>query len=307
MAKTKIETLSIDLLRLDGGTQARIAICQDTVDTYAEVIENESGEWPFGEIDVFHDGSDYFIADGFHRTLAAIRKKRASVPCRVHQGTAKDARIFGMTANDTHGLRMSQADKRACVEWLLDNGGKMTQEELAVKAGVVKRTVQRVVADRKEAAEKATLSPSSSETQGKPDAPVKGAGKGEAAAESSPEAESDVTETSETQSYGAASLVLDSLGAEIPPEFREANEVGIRLLSIGRDVDKFRKLAKEIHEKPGGEWLNMQNIDEYVRSLKNTFQDARLYAICKRCKGKGRDCKTCNGRGWLPDYLKGTI
>lgn len=304
MAKTKIETLSIDLLRLDGGTQARIAICQDTVDTYAEVIENESGEWPFGEIDVFHDGSDYFVADGFHRTLAAIRKKRASVPCRVHQGTAKDARIFGMTANDTHGLRMSQADKRTCVEWLLDNGGKMTQEEMANKAGVSRRFVQKVVAERKP--EKAHGAPSSSETQGKPAAPVKGAGKG-AAAESSSEAESDVTETSETQSYGAASLVLDSLGAEIPPEFREANEVGIRLLSIGRDVDKFRKLAKEIHEKPGGEWLNMQNIDEYVRSLKNTFQDARLYAICKRCKGKGRDCKTCNGRGWLPDYLKGTI
>lgn len=309
MAKTRIQTLSLDLLRIDGGTQARLAICQDTVDTYAEVIENEGGEWPFGEIDVFHDGSDYFVADGFHRTLAAIRKKRASVPCRIHQGTAKDARIFGMTANDTHGLRMSQADKRACVEWLLDNGGKMTQEEIASKAGVSRRFVQKVVAERKP--EKAHGAPSSSETQGKPDAPVKGAGKGKAAAESESTTASDSgrqSDTTETQQYSAtASLVLDSLGAEIPPEFREANEVGIRLLTIGRDVDKFRKLAKEIHEKPGGEWMNMQNIDEFVRSLKNAFQDARLYAICKRCKGKGRDCKTCNGRGWLPDYLKGTI
>lgn len=148
MAKTKLETLSIDLLRLDGGTQARIKINEDTVDDYADVLTEAGGDWPFDPNDVFHDGSDYFVADGFHRTLAAIRVKRASIPCRVHQGTSKDAKIFGMTANDTHGLRMSREDKRACVEWLLDNGGKMTQAEIAVKAGVSVRTVQYVVSSR---------------------------------------------------------------------------------------------------------------------------------------------------------------
>lgn len=165
MAKTKIQTLSIDLLRLDGGTQARVGIDQDTVDTYFEVLETEAGEWPFGEIDVFFDGSSYFVADGFHRTLAATRIKRASVPCRVHQGTAKDAMIFGMTANDMHGLRMSREDKRHCVEWLLDNASEMTREEVAIKAGVVKRTVQRVVSERKSIKEKrVTMSPRSSDT-----------------------------------------------------------------------------------------------------------------------------------------------
>jgi len=142
------KTLSIDLLRIDADTQARVAISGETVDDYAEVIEGEK-KWPLGAIDVFYDGTDYFVADGFHRTLAAIRVKRASIPCRIHRGTAKDARLFGMTANDKHGLRMSQADKRNCVEWLLDNGGKMKQAEIAEKAGVDLRTVSRVVADRK--------------------------------------------------------------------------------------------------------------------------------------------------------------
>lgn len=145
----KLETLSIDLLRLDGGTQARLKTNEDVVDDYADVITAEAGEWPFDPIDVFHDGADYFVADGFHRTLSAIRVKRSSIPCRVHQGTAKDAKIFGMTANDTHGLRMSREDKRACVEWLLDNGANMTQEEISEKAGVARRTVSRIVADRK--------------------------------------------------------------------------------------------------------------------------------------------------------------
>lgn len=144
----KTETLSIDLIRLDGGSQARIKSSEETIEAYAELID-AGKEWPFGPLDVFHDGSDYFLADGFHRTLAALRLNRASLPCRIHKGTAKDARIFGMTANDKHGLRMSSADKRSCVEWLLDNGPKLTQVEIAAKAGVSIRTVKTVVAERK--------------------------------------------------------------------------------------------------------------------------------------------------------------
>lgn len=161
---SKPETLSIDLLRLDGGTQARIKISEETVESYAELIDAKK-DWPFGPIDVFHDGSDYFVADGFHRTLAALRLDKASIPCVVHKGTAKDAMIFGMTANDKHGLRMSQADKRACVVWLLDNGPKMTQVEIAEKAGVSQRTVRKVVSERKP--EKRQSAGLLSETQGK--------------------------------------------------------------------------------------------------------------------------------------------
>lgn len=160
----KIEVLSIDLIRMDGGTQARIACNQDVVDDYAEAITANDGDWPFEPIVVFFDGSDYFLADGFHRTLAAIRLKRSSITCQVHRGTSKDAKIFGMTANDAHGLRMSREDKRACVEWLLENGGKMTQAEIAVKAGVSRRTVTSVVADRKP--KNAQVAQSTSETQG---------------------------------------------------------------------------------------------------------------------------------------------
>ena len=140
--------LAIELLRIDGDTQSRVKINEDTVEDYATLIEQNGKEWPFPPLDVFHDGSEYFVADGFHRLLAGLKAKRGSVPCNVHKGTARDARIFGMTANDQHGLRMTRADKRACVEWLLDNGGKITQTEIAAKSGTSKRLVQMVVADR---------------------------------------------------------------------------------------------------------------------------------------------------------------
>ena len=146
MAKAK--PLSIDLLVTDADTQSRISINDDAVEEYAELITS-SESWPFPPLDVFHDGNQYLVADGFHRVAASARAKRSSVPCKVHKGTAKDARIFAMTANDRHGLRMTRADKRACVEWLLDNGGRMSQKAIAEAAGVSPRTVKYIVADRK--------------------------------------------------------------------------------------------------------------------------------------------------------------
>ena len=145
----KIHDLAIDLLRIDGGTQSRLKINEEVVEDYAEIISASKPEWPFPSLDVFHDGTDYYVADGFHRLLAGHQAKRGSIPCRVHSGTSFDAHVFGMTANDRHGLRMARADKRACVEWLLDCGRKMTQKEIAEKAGVSRATVAVIVADRK--------------------------------------------------------------------------------------------------------------------------------------------------------------
>ena len=162
---TRKQTLAIDLLRTDAGTQSRIAICDDTVTDYAELID-AAEEWPFPAVDVFHDGSEYYVADGFHRVLAGVRCKRASIPCRVHKGTIRDARIFAMTANDRHGLRMTRSDKRACVEWLLDNGGRMTQKAIAETAGVSVRTVKYAVAERNGASVGGAVQTSTKEVKG---------------------------------------------------------------------------------------------------------------------------------------------
>jgi hypothetical protein len=144
----KTTSLSLDLLKTDTGTQCRISINEETVAEYTEILAETNGEWPFPPLDVFHDGTDYHVSDGFHRILAALRAKKKEAPCKIHQGTAHDARIFGMTANDHHGLRMTRADKRACVVWLLENGGKMTQVEIAEKAGVTVRFVRDIVSSR---------------------------------------------------------------------------------------------------------------------------------------------------------------
>ena len=146
---SKVETLSVDLLVINGDTQSRVDVNSETVDEYAELISASKGKWPFGPLTVYHSGSVYYVADGFHRTLAAVKAGRASIPCDVKKGTARDARFFGMKANDEHGLRMSRDDRRKNVIWMLENYPEMTQANIAENAGVGVRTVERIVAERK--------------------------------------------------------------------------------------------------------------------------------------------------------------
>lgn len=302
----KTETLSIDLLRLDGDTQSRIEVNAETVDDYADLIKAAGKEWPFEPLTVFHDGSHYFVADGFHRTMAAINSKRSSIPCVVKRGTCRDARIYGMTANDKHGLRMSRDDRRINVVWLLETYPELKQGEVAEKAGVSIRTVSAVVAERKP---KPTTQVAylESKTQGKSsvsDAKPASRTPREPGDEQEDDVPFDVPDQPKPEP-GQASIMLDTIGNQIPKNLRQASELAIQLQATGRELDKYRKLAKSYAEQPGGEWLNLQTIDDEVRALKNSFQGAQYHTVCQKCNGKG--CPRCNQFGYLPEHRKNIL
>lgn len=109
----------------------------------------------------------------------------------------------------------------------------------------------------------------------------------------------------DTPEPSQASVMLDRVGKPIPNHLRPASELAIQLQSTGREVDKFRKLAKDFAAQPGGEWLNLQTIDDEVRSLKNSFQGAQFHAVCPRCHGDG--CHQCNTNGFLPEHRKNSL
>lgn len=108
--------LAIRLLRTDGGTQPRAEIDPFIVGDYAEAIQNGA---QFPPIIAFFDGSEYWLADGFHRVNACKKAGIAEVEADVHQGTRRDAVLFSVGANATHGLRRTNQDKRRAVETLL--------------------------------------------------------------------------------------------------------------------------------------------------------------------------------------------
>jgi hypothetical protein len=117
MEKQTTQTVSIklDLIKTEGGTQAR-ALREDAVEEFAEAMQLGAD---FPPIVVFWDGSTYWLADGFHRVEAAKRNKYPEITAEVRDGTKRDAILYAVGANDRHGLRRTNADKRRAIEMLL--------------------------------------------------------------------------------------------------------------------------------------------------------------------------------------------
>lgn len=102
--------LPVGLVRLDGDTQARVGNDEATIAEYTEMAREGRRPPP---IDVFFDGEAYYPGDGHHRLEAFRRAGQATIPCRIHEGTLRDARLFSTAANA--GLRRTNADKRNAV------------------------------------------------------------------------------------------------------------------------------------------------------------------------------------------------
>ncbi len=114
---------ALDRLRLDGGTQPRLELDEATLDEYAgrmvwddgsaQLLDPEGISWE--PVTVFDDGTDVWLADGFHRVHAARRAGHAKIQARVLEGTRRDAVAHSLGANATHGKRRTNDDKRRAV------------------------------------------------------------------------------------------------------------------------------------------------------------------------------------------------
>ena len=140
-----IKTLNLAVLRLDGDTQARLALSQEKVQEYAALMED--GE-EFRPVDAFFDGSDYWLADGFHRYFATKANKKTSIAVTIHNGTLEDAQLFAFAANKGHGLHMLATDIRHCIVRMLEHPrwGSWSNAAIAKHVGTSKMTVGRVKA-----------------------------------------------------------------------------------------------------------------------------------------------------------------
>jgi uncharacterized ParB-like nuclease family protein len=138
-----MKTLNLNNIIIDKGTQSRAQISEETVSDYAEAMQ--AGD-TFPPITVFHDGVDYYLADGFHRLHAAKRLHKASIQADVRTGTLRDAILYSLGANRDHGLRRSNADKRKCVQTLLEDfeWGELSVNEMARICGVSPQLVTAV-------------------------------------------------------------------------------------------------------------------------------------------------------------------
>ncbi len=111
----RVESIPVALIK-DGNAQARVEMHPETVHDYARDMLDGA---VFPPIIVHHDGADYWLADGYHRVEAARKIDRETIDAKIQEGTARDAILYGIGANATHGRHRNQADKRRAVEKLL--------------------------------------------------------------------------------------------------------------------------------------------------------------------------------------------
>jgi hypothetical protein len=108
----------ISRIRLDGDTQSRELINDGVVERYTENIMSGT---IYPAVDVFDDGADIWLADGFHRIFAHKRAKQTEIAVKIHPGTLREARAFALGANDEHGFPRTNADRRKSVRKALDD------------------------------------------------------------------------------------------------------------------------------------------------------------------------------------------
>ncbi len=112
-------TLEISHIRRDGGTQPRDVISLTVAQDYAEAIADGAILPP---VTVFYDGTDYWLADGFHRVEAVGEYlKRTTIEADIRQGTQRDAILYSCSANTSHGWRRTNDDKRRAITRLLSD------------------------------------------------------------------------------------------------------------------------------------------------------------------------------------------
>lgn len=136
-----MQTLSIAVIRTDGGTQPRAHINMTTVAEYAEDMAREAA---FPPVVVFFDGSAYWLADGFHRYHAALSLGLATLDADVRRGTLAEAQWYSYSVNQSHGLRRTNEDKRRAVEAALQHpyAASKSLRDIANHCGVHWTTVE---------------------------------------------------------------------------------------------------------------------------------------------------------------------
>ncbi|MGL4375986.1 MAG: hypothetical protein ACRCT1_06075 [Microcoleaceae cyanobacterium] len=139
----QFEELEIALINRKSGTQPRGYIDKATVESYADSMLDKYDQFP--PIVVFYDGSNHYVADGFHRIEAAELNQRKTIKSDIRSGTLEEAQWFSYAANSLHGLRRTNEDKRRAVESALKhpNAANMTDSSLGKYLGVSEATVRK--------------------------------------------------------------------------------------------------------------------------------------------------------------------
>lgn len=308
-----MEEIAIAKIRRDCGTQMRSKIDEDVVEQYAENIAS------LPPVTVYFDGVEYYLVDGFHRVSAHEKANCKVITCKVVPGTLRDAVLYACGANDEHGLRRSNADKRRAVEKLLrdEEWGGRADRWVAEQAKVSNHLVASV---REE------LFPTKKTTRQPGEFPV------DKKSMVNPVDEKPATRTVESKDGKVREVVsapkkitggvtfnveefadpepvegLAKDGRSVPAKLVVAFEQGQKIRGM---VQRIGALKTECEELAGSPVSPHFDVDDTRRCLEQTqthLKNAIPTFPCPRCHGKGSPCMWCSGTGFITRTREGQL
>jgi len=280
-----------------------VRIDPETVREYAERMK--AGD-RFPPVQVYFDGTDHWLSDGFHRVKAAGEAGIKSIQAEVWEGTRDDAFWMSLGANKDHGLRRTNDDKARAVKAALAARPRLSDRAIADHVGVHFNTVAKHRAE----IQGVTITNCDSRT-GKDGRTINTANIGKAARTKIeapppdpddvpldiPEGSKDAAPRSETAP--AADVVTDQEGhvveGKVAEAFRRRHEIQAQVLAVMKVRSTVLK-AVEAKDPLYTDILPSRfqaDCGNVIRQLKA----AMPHAACPYCRAAG--CKACNGRGWV--------
>ncbi len=302
------------------GMQVRARLCEETVQEYVEAMAAGA---KFPPVIVFHDGTNYWLADGFHRLEAWKRNGVNSIKAEVKEGKRIDALKFAFGANNSHGLRMSNEDKRNAVKIAYDN-----RKELGLPDVPAARLIADIVGvDHEFAGRQLALNASwrdATERQGadgrkrslpipppRPPMPVPpgarfpippprdGSGGGGTLSDRDGDEDQGLGGEDLSPSVPRPTHLTDMLGNPVPPNVAELWMRRTELTELVKLLQKGRLAVAKAQDAGDPLWGNfnfssvMMHIDNALANVKGAVP----HCVCVYCQGIG--CKACR-TGILP-------
>lgn len=308
-----MKQLEIDKIKVDGGTQMRAKLCEETVEEYTRLFKANVKLPP---VDVFFDGTEHWLADGFQRVTGAYDAGHKTIAAVIHKGTQRDAILFACGANADHGVPRNNKDKRKAVETLLSDEEWVTWSDVRIaEAACVSQEFARQV--RKElttvvgsAAAKAANQPR-----------VGKDGKARKAPEPKPDREPksvpkhvidtpapDKRKVTGGTAFNVAELedaTEDQAGNKIPADLQPVFGQADAFADVLSHLSKARSSLERLLDTSAGGLLKNSIASVDLKNIYAEVKFARPYAVCPRKSHK--NCDTCKGRGWINEDVHKAI
>jgi len=234
----------------------------------------------------------YLIGDGLHRSLANKENNCRAIQAEIKEGGYEEALKYALTANSTHGLRRSNADKRRCVMVAVKQWPKMSNAQLAEIAGVSGRYVGEIRGEM----ETSKMVPKITERTTKSGRTIDTAPIGS-------------TLTRSESNPPKVKKLTDDTGWEIPESLHALWHRDVELGELSQQISSIKCIIEKAQENkdPLFNQVNHTSIIADLKSAWKAIDVGRPSVVCTSCQGhpetqpKGQ-CRLCVGMGLISKY-----